>query len=55
LGIRSSPAYVGEPECNGLIERFMRTVKEECICVHRFRMLEEARFVIARFIEQYVQ
>jgi putative transposase len=53
LGIRDSPAYVGEPECNGLIERFMRTLKEECIYVHHFRTLEEARFVIGRFIQQY--
>jgi putative transposase len=53
LGIRNSPAYVGEPECNGLIERFMRTVKEECIYVHRFRTLEDARFMIGRFIQQY--
>ncbi len=53
LGIRDSPAYVGEPECNGLIERFMRTLKEECLYVHRFRTLEEARFVIGRFIQQY--
>ena len=53
LGIRDSPAFVGEPECNGLIERFMRTLKEECTYVHRFRTLEEARFVIDRFIQQY--
>lgn len=53
LGIRNSPAYVGEPQCNGLIERFMRTLKEECIYLHHFRSLEEARFLIGRFIEQY--
>lgn len=29
LGIRDSPASVGEPECNGLIERFMRTLKKD--------------------------
>ncbi len=53
LGIRNSPAYVGEPECNGLIERFMRTLKEECIYVHHFRTLEEARFAIGTFIRCY--
>ena len=26
LGIRSTPAYVGEPECNGVAERFIRTL-----------------------------
>ncbi len=29
LGIRSTAAYVGEPECNGVAERFIRTLKEE--------------------------
>ena len=32
---------------------FMRTLKEECIHVHHFRTLEEARFTITRFIQQY--
>ncbi len=27
LGIRSTPAYVGEPECNGVVERFIHTLK----------------------------
>lgn len=53
LGIRNSPAFVGEPETNGMIERFMRTLKEECIYVHRFRTLAEARVEIARFIRHY--
>jgi hypothetical protein len=26
-----SPSYVGEPDCNGVIERFMRTLKEQCL------------------------
>jgi len=25
-----SPSYIGEPEC-GVIERFMRTLKEQCL------------------------
>ena len=53
LGIRSTPAYVGEPECNGVAERFMRTLKEECIHLHDFETLEEAREVIGAFIERY--
>ena len=53
LGIRSTPAYVGEPECNGVAERFMRTLKEECIHLHDFETLEEAREVIGAFIESY--
>jgi transposase InsO family protein len=53
LGITISPSYVGEPECNGVIERFMRTLKEQCLYLHRFQTLGEARRVIAEFIERY--
>jgi len=30
LRIRIIPAYVGGPECNGVIERFGRTLMEQC-------------------------
>lgn len=53
LGISISPSYVGEPECNGVIERFMRTLKEQCIYLHRFRNLAEAQHVISQFIARY--
>jgi transposase InsO family protein len=53
LGIRPSPSYVGEPECNGLIERWIRTLKEECLYLHDFATLDEARQVIGEFIERY--
>ena len=53
LGIRSTPAYVGEPECNGVVERFIRTLKEECLYLNDFETLEEAREVIGAFIERY--
>jgi hypothetical protein len=39
LGITISPPYVGEPECNGVIERFLRTLKGQCIYLHRFQSL----------------
>ena len=53
LGIRSTASYVGEPECNGVAERFMRTLKEECLYLHDFESLEEARQEIDAFIERY--
>ena len=53
LGIRPSPSYVGEPECNGIMERWIRTLKEECLYLHDFETLEEARHVIHDFIERY--
>jgi putative transposase len=53
LGIRPSPSYVGEPECNGIMERWIRTLKEECLYLHDFQTIEEARQVIGEFIEAY--
>jgi transposase InsO family protein len=44
---------VGEPECNGVIERFMRTLKEQCIYLHRFQSLTEAQQIIGEFIPRY--
>jgi putative transposase len=48
-----SPSYVGKPECNGVIKRFMQTLKEQCLYLHQFASLEEARQVIGAFIHQY--
>jgi putative transposase len=48
-----TPSYVGEPECNGVIERFMRTLKEQCLYLHRFQTLAEARRIIGEFIARY--
>jgi transposase InsO family protein len=31
LGMRSSPSYVGQPEGNGVAERFVRTLKEQLL------------------------
>ena len=53
LGITISPSYVGEPQCNGVAERFMRTLKEQCLYWHQFTSLAEARTIISEFIERY--
>ncbi len=41
------------PQYNGVIERFMRTLKEQCIYLHQFKTLEEARRIIGEFIVRY--
>ena len=43
LGVRSSPSYVAEPECNGVAERFIRTLKEQLLWVKTFDTIEELR------------
>ena len=53
LGIRSTPSFVGEPECNGIMERWIRTLKEECLYLHDFASLEQARELIGAFIRRY--
>jgi transposase InsO family protein len=46
LGIQHSPAFVDEPQFNGMIERFMRTLKEQCavrvLSVNSRRLLPKA-------------
>lgn len=41
------------PEQNGIIERFFRSLKEECVWLHNFRSFREARRVIAGWISWY--
>jgi transposase InsO family protein len=53
LGITPSPAFVGEPQGNGVAERAFPTVEEQCLHLHRFQTLEEARQVIAEFVDRY--
>ncbi len=48
-----TPSYVGEPECNGVIERFMRALKEQCLYLHRFQNLAAAARIIGEFIARY--
>lgn len=53
LGLQHSPAFVRSPQCNGIIERFHRTLQEQVFDVYRFTTLEEAKTVIGEFIERY--
>ncbi|KFF50677.1 hypothetical protein GY26_00770 [Gammaproteobacteria bacterium MFB021] len=38
---------------NGLVERFFRSLKEECIWQHRFESLGQARAVISQWMRYY--
>ena len=53
LGIDSSPAFVREPEGNGCVERFIRTLKENLLWVRRFDTIEELRQALHAFKETY--
>lgn len=41
------------PEQNGMIERFFKSLKEECTWLHNFRSFTEARTAIRRWIHHY--
>jgi putative transposase len=53
LGIESSPAFVREPEGNGCVERFIRTLKENLLWVRRFATIEELRQALHAFKDTY--
>ena len=52
-GFGFSYALVGEPETNGVEERFHRTMKEQCIHGRIFKDAEEVRRAIRAFVEDY--
>jgi putative transposase len=41
------------PQQNGLIERFFRSLKEECVWQRSFKSFEEARRAVRQWIEWY--
>ena len=53
LGIESSPAFVREPEGNGCIERFFRTLKEQLLWVRHFRSIPELVHALQEFRALY--
>ena len=53
LGIESSPAFVREPEGNGVAERFIRTLKEQLLWVRTFETVEELRVALLEFKDRY--
>lgn len=53
LGIEPSPAFVRQPEGNGCIERFFRTLKEQLLWIRRFHDLDELRAALLEFQQRY--
>ena len=41
------------PQQNGMVERLIRTVKEQCLWLHNFNSLDEARHVIGQWFRYY--
>ena len=52
-GIAPSFAFVAEPETNGVVERFNRTLKEQVIYGRHYQNIEELRIAISDFMVRY--
>ncbi len=52
-GVTPSFAFVGEPQTNGVAERFNRTLKEQVIHGRVYRNLDEVRAAVAPFVRRY--
>ena len=52
LGIQLRPAFVAEPECTGVVERFVKTLKEELLWTERFEIVQDFQAVLYAFLER---
>ena len=52
-GVAPSFAFVGEPQTNGVAERFFRTLKEQIVYGRIYRNIEELRQAVDNFVERY--
>jgi putative transposase len=55
LGMEPSPSFVRQPDCNGCVERFICTTKEQLLWVRVFQNVEELQHAPAEFRERYNQ
>ncbi len=53
LGIRSTAAFVAEPECNGVAERFIRTLKEQLLWLQTFDNVDHLNEALQAFRARY--
>ena len=54
-GIHPSFGFLEEPETNGVVERWNRTLKEQAVYGRVFRHLADVRAAVAEFVERYNQ
>ena len=54
-GIHPSFGFLTEPETNGVVERWNRTLKEQVIYGRVFENLADVRAAVAEFVERYNQ
>jgi len=52
-GIAPSFAFIEQPETNGVVERFFRTLKEQIIYGRVYETVEELRVAVDKFVDLY--
>jgi transposase InsO family protein len=52
-GMTPSYAFVGEPETNGVIERFFRTLKEQIVHGRIYQNIDQVRDAVRDFVARY--
>ena len=52
-GMTPSYAFVGEPETNGVIERFFRTLKEQIVHGRIYQTIDQVRDAVRDFVARY--
>ena len=53
LGITHTRTMVNTPKGNSVVERFFRSLKEECVWQHRFKSFAEAKEAVDTWIKTY--
>ena len=53
LGMTPSYAFVGQPETNGVVERFFRTLKKQIVHGRVYETIEDVREAVRAFIARY--
>lgn len=53
LGLTDDAAFVGEPETNGCAERFIPTLKEQCLWAELYNTADDLRRAVADWTELY--
>jgi Integrase core domain len=53
LGIADNAAFLGEPETNGCAERWIRTLKEQCLWAELHDTIDQLRQAVSGFVDRY--
>ena len=53
LGIADDAAFLGEPETNGCAERWIRTLKEQCLWAELHDTIDQLRLAVTGFVHSY--